>query len=52
MLHGANLDKTGAFCAFLPRMNVTLKIGDDDGRGFEEFLPDQKADLDRPIEFP
>ncbi|NBB78953.1 MAG: hypothetical protein GVY36_05835 [Verrucomicrobia bacterium] len=27
-------------------------IGDDDGRGFEEFLPDRKADLDRPIEFP
>jgi len=27
-------------------------LGAEDERGFEEFLPDCKADLERPIEFP
>ena len=27
-------------------------LGAEDGRGFEEYLPDRKADLERPIEFP
>lgn len=27
-------------------------LGAEDGRGFEEFLPDRKADIERPIEFP
>jgi len=27
-------------------------LGAEDGRGFEEFLPDRKADLERPIQFP
>ncbi|HKK19126.1 MAG TPA: hypothetical protein VJ952_10640 [Opitutales bacterium] len=27
-------------------------LGADDGRGFEEFLPDRKSDSDRPIQFP
>lgn len=38
----------------VPRVGQTMVelVGDDDGRGFEEFLPDRKADIDRPIEFP
>jgi len=27
-------------------------LGAEDGRGFEEFLPDRKADLERTLQFP
>lgn len=34
-----------------PRTMLEM-LGAEDERGFEEFLPDRKAELERPIEFP
>ena len=48
----AEILKDAVHEADTPSQTMVDLIGDDDGRGFEEFLPDRKADLDRPIEFP
>ncbi|TVP79239.1 MAG: hypothetical protein EA353_06550 [Puniceicoccaceae bacterium] len=48
----AEVLKNAVYEAETPNQTMVDLIGDDDGRGFEEFLPDRKADLERPIEFP